>query len=93
MRYDQFREAVRGFLEKRPKGATWGELRTGLRLAYRTPCYTWLHRMEDEIGLRRTRGSRGMVWTVVPNPKTGGSRRMDRNRRNATRGPEPSRRR
>jgi hypothetical protein len=64
MRYHQFRDAIRGYLRKRPDGATWAELRDELKLAYRTPCYTWIYRLENEAGLRRAKGRRGMVWTV-----------------------------
>lgn len=71
MRYDQFRDAVRGFLRDRPGGATWVELREGLKLPYRTPCYTWIYRMEDEAGLRRSHGRRGKVWTLVEPPGAG----------------------
>ena len=71
MRYEQFREAIRGYLKAHPAGATWTELRKDLGLKYRSPCYSWIYRMENEVGLRRTRRGPRMVWTIVGRPNGG----------------------
>jgi hypothetical protein len=65
MRYEQFRDLVRNELRVRKGGTTWTVLKARLRLPQRTPCYTWIYRLEKEIGLRRTRGPRGMVWYLA----------------------------
>ena len=64
MRYHEFRARILTFLRSQHEGATWKELRARLRLSYKTPCYTWIYRMEEEDGLRRVHGPRGMIWRV-----------------------------
>ena len=65
MRYLDFRSLIQEELRSNPDGLTWAELKGRLRLPYTTPCYTWIARMEQEIGLSRSRGPRGMIWRVA----------------------------
>jgi len=65
MRYEQFRDSVRGYLQRHPEGATWAQLREELQLPYRTPCYTWIYRMEDEVRLQRARRGSMKVWKIA----------------------------
>jgi len=65
MRYLVFRDLIRKELRKNPAGLTWLELKERLNLPYDQPCPTWVKRLEDEIGLSRTRGAgRAYVWKV-----------------------------
>jgi len=65
MRYVDFRDTIREELLWNPEGLTWKELKERLELPYKTPCPTWISRLEQEIGLSRARGSgRAYVWTV-----------------------------
>lgn len=66
MRYEDFREAIRGELARRRAGLTWAELRDQLGLPYERACPEWTRRLEREIGLRRGKGEKGnaLVWTV-----------------------------
>ena len=66
MRFERFQDVVSGYLRGRPEGATWSELRSALGLPYVRPCPTWVYRMEQEIGLERSRGPNGMVWRLGP---------------------------
>ena len=65
MRFEEFRDRIRGYLLRHPAGSTWPELKAQLGLPQRTPCYTWVYRLEEEIGLHRRPGPLGMVWYLV----------------------------
>jgi hypothetical protein len=69
MKYAEFRDTVQEYLRSHRNGATWKELKSKLRLSYTIPCPTWVHRLETEIGLSRSKGPRGMIWTVAPQGK------------------------
>jgi hypothetical protein len=71
MRYEEFRDRIRAHLKDRPDGATWPELKARLKLPQRTACYSWVYRMQDEIGLKRTRGPQGSLWTLRKPPRSG----------------------
>ena len=65
MRYLQFRALIHEELAQTPEGRTWAELRDRLNLPYDRPCQTWVARLEQEIGLRRTRTSGSeLVWKL-----------------------------
>lgn len=64
MKYEQFRDSIRGYLQRHPEGSTWKALKSDLRLSYEIPCPTWVHRLESEIGLVRKPGSPAKVWTL-----------------------------
>jgi hypothetical protein len=66
MRYIEFRDSIHGYLRLHPEGATWKELKSKLRLSYKIPCPTWVHRLEEETGLSRSSGPHGKVWRLVP---------------------------
>jgi hypothetical protein len=66
MRYVQFKDAIRGELQRHPQGLTWLELQQRLSLPYDRPCPTWTRKLEDEIGLSRRKGSgRAFLWRVA----------------------------
>ena len=56
MRYEDFRNAIRTELRRTPTGLTWPQLQARLALPYARPCPTWVKRLEQEIGLTRTKG-------------------------------------
>ena len=65
MRYTQFRDLITRELRRRHRGLTWGELRDRLDLPYDRPCPSWVRRLEQEIGLARTRGTgRALIWSL-----------------------------
>ena len=65
MRYVEFRDAIERELLRTPGGLTWSELRDRLDLPYDRACPTWTGQLEQEIGLKRTKGSgRALVWKV-----------------------------
>jgi len=66
MKYVEFRESVHAYLKSHREGATWKEMKTDLGLPYEIPCPTWVHKMEDEIGLSRVKGTDGKVWMLRP---------------------------
>jgi len=65
MRFTEFQDGIFDELRRTPAGLTWRELRDRLRLPYRTPCPTWVARLEGE-GLVRVPGpGRALVWKVA----------------------------
>ncbi len=65
MRYVEFRDAIREELGRNTAGLTWVQLRDRLSLPYDRPCPAWTARLEQEIGLSRSKGKgRALVWTV-----------------------------
>ena len=65
MRYVDFRDSIRDELKRNPSGLTWPELRDRLDLPYASPCGEWVKRLEDEIGLSRTKGTgRAFTWKL-----------------------------
>ena len=63
MRYEAFRNAIRTELRRIPTGLTWPQLQARLALPYARPCPTRVKRLEQEIGLTRTK--------VTPPPTSG----------------------
>ncbi len=67
MRYVDFREIIQEELSHHPDGLTWTEIKEQLDLPYDRPCPSWVHRMEEEIGLIRIKNSgRAYVWKLRP---------------------------
>jgi len=65
MRYEEFRDAVRGHLMLNPQGATWKELRDALDLPYERPCPEWVKRLENDMGLdRKEKRGRALLWKL-----------------------------
>jgi hypothetical protein len=67
MRYEDFRMAIQQELGVERDGLTWVEIRERCGLPYERPCPTWTKRLEEEIGLTRSRASgsgRALIWRV-----------------------------
>lgn len=66
MRYVEFRDSIQTALREYPNGMTWRELRDNLDLPYDSPCQEWVYRLEEEIGLTRTKGTgRALIWRLA----------------------------
>ena len=66
MTYNEFRDVIQRQLRRQRMGLTWKELRDALDLPYTRPCPNWTRRLEDEIGLTRTKGTgRALVWKLA----------------------------
>ena len=65
MLYIEFKNRIRSFLMENSSGATWKELKEALDLPYKTPCPTWIKKLEADIGLLRERGqSKALNWRI-----------------------------
>jgi predicted Zn-ribbon and HTH transcriptional regulator len=65
MSYDAFKEAVREVLAEKSTGLTWTEVRTLARLPQAFPNNKWVHRLESDIALSRSRDVHGIMhWTL-----------------------------
>lgn len=65
MTFLRFRELIHQELRQHPDGLSWVELRERLHLPYERPCPAWVRQLEQQISLRRVRGTgRAKVWTV-----------------------------
>ncbi|OGL44438.1 MAG: hypothetical protein A2161_11310 [Candidatus Schekmanbacteria bacterium RBG_13_48_7] len=65
MRYTEFRDKIQQELLENSAGLTWAQLKNRLALPYDNPCPTWINRLEQEIGLLRSRESgRAFVWKI-----------------------------
>jgi hypothetical protein len=63
MTYTAFKAAIRSKLQREPEGLPWTELRDSLNLPYDRPCPEWVKRLEQDIGLTRSKGSgRAYFW-------------------------------
>lgn len=62
--YEVFRDKIQRTL--RQKGPlTWTDIRTVARLPEKLPNNKWVRKLEDEIGLKRTRDShRIILWSI-----------------------------
>ncbi len=64
MPYSEFREKIQNALEYRDDGATWTELRDQLELEQVVPNNKWVRQLEKDIGLKRIRDMKGVVWRI-----------------------------
>ena len=65
MRYLDFKDAIHRELRRSPEGLTWLELQQRLKLPYARPCFTWTNRLQNEIGLKRRKGTgRAFLWSL-----------------------------
>lgn len=64
MSYAEFREKIQDALEYRDDGATWTELRDQLHLEQVVPNNKWVRQLEKDIGLKRIREMKGVVWRI-----------------------------
>ncbi len=63
--YADFREVVREVITKAGKPLTWTEVRTIGGLSQLFPNNRWVKQLEDDIKLRRTRDSHGIIrWYI-----------------------------
>jgi hypothetical protein len=62
--YESFKKKIENKLMQHQTGLTWSELKTKLRLTQKVPYNGWVKMLEKDIGLRRVKDSRGMVWTL-----------------------------
>lgn len=65
MPYSEFRDKIQKALEYRDDGATWTELRDQLGLEQVVPNNKWVRQLEKDIGLKRTRDMKGVVWRIT----------------------------
>jgi len=64
MTYAEFRDKIQKALEYRDDGATWTELRDQLALEQVVPNNKWVRQLEKDIGLKRIRDMKGVVWRI-----------------------------
>jgi hypothetical protein len=65
MTYEAFRDAIRKTLKEAGGSLTWTEIRTTARLPQAFPNNQWVHRMENDISLRRQRDKSGIIrWSL-----------------------------
>jgi len=64
--FESFAEAVEKALAKAPAGLPWSKIREILNLPYRSPNPLWVHRLENERGLKRARDSKTskIIWKL-----------------------------
>ena len=63
--YDSFKETVRQTLTSTDRPLTWTEIRTIGKLPQAFPNNKWVHQLEVDIGLERTRDKGGIIhWRL-----------------------------
>ena len=62
--YDDFCQRIVGVL-RGSSPLTWTEIRTAARLPQKFPNNSWVHRMEADIGLVRSKDSHGIINWVL----------------------------
>lgn len=70
MPYDDFRAKIVAALEAANRPLTWTEVRTTAALPQLFPNNQWVHRLEGDIGLRRTRDANGIIRWQIGNTET-----------------------
>src|SRR5262245_57570541 len=53
--FEDFRDRIVSVLEGAERGLTWTEIRTQAKLPQAFPNNKWVRRLEEEVGLERTR--------------------------------------
>ena len=62
--YEDFRDKIQDTLKKSGP-ITWTEIRTIAKLPEKFPNNKWVHRMEQDIGLKRNKEAQGIIkWKV-----------------------------
>ena len=64
MSYNEFKEKIQMALVYRDEGATWTELRDHLKLEQVVPNNKWVRKLEKDIGLKRIKNMKGVVWRI-----------------------------
>lgn len=62
MTYPEFRDKIKDALEHKDNGMTWTELKELLELEQVVPNNRWVRQLEKDIGLKRIRDTKGIVW-------------------------------
>jgi hypothetical protein len=66
MTYDDFREKIVAALGGAERPLTWTEIRTAKGLPQLFPNNQWVHRLEKDIGLNRSRDAGGIIhWQIA----------------------------
>ncbi len=66
MTYDDFRAKIIGTLDQAQRPLTWTEIRTAAGLPQLFPNNQWVHRLEKDIGLHRSRDPGGIIhWQIA----------------------------
>jgi len=62
--YEDFRDKIRRTLQEEGP-LTWTEIRTKANLPEKFPNNQWVHRLENDIGLKRNKDSHGIIkWSL-----------------------------
>jgi hypothetical protein len=63
--YDDFRDKIAAAIRQAQRPLTWTEIRTSAGLPQLFPNNQWVHRLETDVGLRRTRDASGIIhWQI-----------------------------
>jgi DNA-directed RNA polymerase subunit RPC12/RpoP len=63
--YEDFRDKIRQTL-KQSGPLTWTEIRTTAKLPEKFPNNKWVHRMEQDIALKRNKDAQGIIkWKIA----------------------------
>jgi len=61
--YEEFRGKIQATLKRGP--LTWTEIRTTAKLPQKFPNTKWVHQMEQDIGLKRSKDVNGIIkWKI-----------------------------
>ncbi len=62
--YEDFRDKIQRIL-KHAGPLTWTEIRTAAKLPEKLPNNKWVHRLEQDIALKRTKDVHGIIkWEI-----------------------------
>lgn len=65
MNYEDFRDAIQKALNDALGALTWTEVRTNAKLPQAFPNNQWVHRLENDIGLDRSKDKHGVIhWQL-----------------------------
>jgi DNA-directed RNA polymerase subunit RPC12/RpoP len=65
MDYEDFRNQIEKVLREAGGSLTWTEIRTKAKLPQMFPNNQWVHRIEKDIGLERTKDAHGIIhWQL-----------------------------
>ena len=64
--YESFAEAVERVLTEEQAGLTWSKIREASGLPHKRPSPLWVHRLENEHGLKRDKDSKSsqIIWKM-----------------------------
>jgi hypothetical protein len=66
MTYDDFKTGIERVLREAGEPRTWTEIRTAAKLPQKWPNNAWVHRLEQDIRLRRTHDAHGIIhWSLA----------------------------